>query len=128
MKIAFISFFCSLFMLSSATAGDVAKGKNLYHKKVKCQQCHNKDGMGKAKLVNGKLKLGAMKGPRIAGLSEKYIIDQMKAIKSKKRKSRYTNTMRTKIKKLTDKDFADLATYISKKINAKAGKFKGMEE
>lgn len=106
-------------------AGDAANGKKLYKKKA-CKTCHKKDGMGKAKLIKGKLKLSPVAGPRIAGLDEKYIVEQLQDIQSKKRKSRYLSTMRTKIKKLTKKDFEDLATFISKKIKPSAGKFKGM--
>ena len=91
-----------------AVAGNKIKGKAVY-KKVNCAMCHGADAMGKSK--NGKL--AVTKGPQIAGLDSQYIIDQMKAIKSKKRKSKYTSMMVAKIKKLTDKDIKDVAAYVS---------------
>ena len=95
-------------------------------------QCHGKDGLGKAKMKKGKLKLGAMKGPRIAGLSEQYLVDQLKAIQGKDkanlRKTKYTASMKSKIKKLSEKDIKDLAAYVSSGLNPKAGKAKGMLE
>ena len=78
----------------------------LYAKKL---IVHGPKGMGKAK--NGKL--AVTKGPQIAGLAADYIVEQMKAIKSKNRKTKYTTMMVTKIKKLTDKDIKDVAAYVS---------------
>ena len=84
------------------------------------------------KMKDGKLKLKVTAGPRLAGLSEAYIVEQLTAIqgkdKKKRRKSKYTNTMKLKIKKLTQKDFQDLAAYISNDINPKSGKTKGLKE
>ena len=88
--------------------------------------------MGKAKIKKGKLKLTAMAGPRIAGLNESYIVTQLSAIqgkdKSSVRKSKYTASMKSKIKKLTQEDFNDLATYIANEINPKAGVHVGLLE
>lgn len=100
-------FFAFLLPLC-AVAGNKAKGKGVY-KKVNCAMCHKADAMGKAK--NGKL--AVTKGPQIAGLEAKYIVEQMKAIKTKKRKTKYTSMMVAKIKKLTDKDMKDVAAYVS---------------
>ncbi|RZF22206.1 c-type cytochrome [Halobacteriovorax vibrionivorans] len=102
----------------SAFAGDAAKGKAIY-KKVNCALCHNADGMGKAK--DGKLAI--VKGPRIAGLDAAYIAEQVTAIKSKKRKTKYTTMMWTKIRGLSDKDIKDVAAYVS---TMSKDKFKGM--
>lgn len=108
-------------------AVDTAAGKKLW-KKINCAQCHKKDGMGKAKMKEGKWKLNAVKGPRVAGLDAKYIIEQVTAIKTKKRKTKYTISMMAKVKKLSDEDIANIAEYISKELNPKGGSFKGMNE
>lgn len=99
----------ALFLSASATAaGDVANGEKVY-KKVNCALCHNADGMGKASDVS---KIAIVKGPQIAGLDAAYIIEQMTAIKSKKRKTKNTTMMWTKIRGLSDKDIADVAAYV----------------
>lgn len=103
----------------TASAGNVANGAKVF-KKVNCAMCHNKDGMGKAK--NGKL--GPTKGPRIAGLDEKYIVEQMNAIKSKSRKTKFTAMMYAKIRKLTDAEIADVAAHVAKM----GSPFKGMNQ
>lgn len=110
------------------------------YKKV-CLQCHAKDGMGKAKLSKktGKFKINAMAGPQIAGLSEKYITEQVLAIQAGTRKNKNTISMKQNLKrvkpkakradkKLLPEDVAALAHYISKELNKKAGPHKGMEE
>lgn len=104
----------------SAYAGDAAKGKAIY-KKVNCALCHNADGMGKAK--DGKLAI--VKGPRIAGLDAAYIIEQVTAIKSKKRKTKNTSMMWTKIRGLSDQDIKDVAAYVT---TMSKDKFKGMNQ
>jgi cytochrome c553 len=132
MKIAstFVLLF-SLLTAGAALAGDSAAGKKIYKKK-NCKQCHKKDGMGKAKMVGGKYKLSAAKGPRIAGLSEEYVYAQLVAIQGKDkataRKTKYTSSMKAKIKKLTNEDFKNLAAYISKDLNPAKGKIKGLLE
>ncbi len=130
MKFVLMLMTCFLFSLNT-NAGDIANGKKLY-KKIGCKACHKKDGMGKAKIKNGKLKITGVAGPRIAGLNEEYIVAQLKAIQGKDkasvRKTRNTISMKSKIKKLTDKDFTDLATYISKELSPKDGAYKGMLE
>ena len=95
---------------AQALTGDIAKGKKLFKKK-NCKQCHKKDGMGKAKIVDGKEKLSAVKGPKIAGLSEAYVVEKLKAIKmgAKGRKTRY---MKSRIKSLKDQDMADIAAFV----------------
>lgn len=118
-----------LLLSLSAISADSKAGKKLY-KKINCAQCHGKDGMGKAKFKNGKWKLGAVKGPRIAGLKKKYTIEQLIAIQGKdkatRRKTKYTTSMKAKIKKLTEQDFKNLAKYIAEDLNPSAGKFKGL--
>lgn len=102
----------------SAFAGDAAKGKAIY-KKVNCALCHNADGMGKAK--NGKLAI--VKGPRIAGLDAAYIAEQVLAVKTKKRKTKFTTMMWTKVRGLSEADIKDVAAYVS---TMSKDKFKGM--
>ena len=106
-------------------AGDSAKGKALY-KKINCAQCHGKDGLGKAKKKKGKWKLNPVKGPQIANLDAAYIVAQLEAVKSGARKTKYTSSMKAKLKKYSKADFEDLAAYISKDLNPKAEKIKGM--
>lgn len=111
-KVLVISSFLSL----SAFSGDKAAGEKLY-KKINCAMCHNKDGMGKAK--GGKIKM--TKGPQIAGLSTDYIIAQMVAIQTKKRKTKNTSMMMGKIKKLSKADIANIAAYVSSMAPAHKG-------
>jgi cytochrome c553 len=116
----------SLLMLTlNVQAGDAAKGKKLY-KKINCAQCHGKKGLGKAKMKKGKWKLNPVKGPQIAGLDAAYIVEQLEAVKSGARKTKYTSSMKAKIKKYSKEDFENLAAYISKEINPKAPAVKGM--
>ncbi len=121
-----LTIFFTMVALNSFAA-DSKLGAKLY-KKINCAQCHDKDGLGKAKMVDGKYKLAATKGPRVAGLDEKYAYEQLKAIQTKKRKTRYTTTMYIKIKKLSDDDLKNLAAHLAKDLNAKAGAHKGMNQ
>ena len=106
MKRTIFLFSLSFISMGTFAAGDKAKGKAFY-KKVNCAMCHGPKGLGKAK--NGKL--AVTKGPPIAGLDEKYIVKEMTAIQIKKRKSKYTTMMVTKIKKLSPQDMRDVAAY-----------------
>lgn len=54
-----------------------------------------------------------MKGPKIAGLDKDYIIEQVTAIKEGTRKSKYTGGMRSRVKRLSEKDIQEVATYVS---------------
>jgi cytochrome c553 len=120
----------SLLMSLSSFSQDVKKGKKIF-KKVKCSQCHNKDGMGKAKLSKktGKIRLNAMKSSRIAGLPAAYIEAQMIAIQAKSkdkkthRKTKYSASMKAKIKKLSPQDIKDVAAYVST-MQPKKGEYK----
>lgn len=104
--------------LNVTAAGDINAGKKVF-KKINCALCHKKDGMGKAK--NGKLSI--MKGPRIAGLDAKYVEEQVLAIQSKSRKTKYTSMMMAKIKKLTAIDAKNVAAYVQ---SLSKDKIKGM--
>lgn len=125
-----LSFFM-VFAIQNSFSADSAAGKKIY-KKVNCAQCHGKDGMGTAKMKKGKLDIKATKGPRVAGLSEAYLVEQLTAIQGKDkatlRKTKYTVSMKTKIKKLTEEDIKNLAAYVANELNPKAGKTKGMLE
>ena len=99
-------------MSFSSFAGDVANGEKLWNsKKLNCAQCHGKKGEGKAATAD---KIRAMKAPKIAGCDEKYIAEQLKAIGTKARKTKYTAMMMSRVKKLSAKEYADLAAYVSK--------------
>lgn len=99
-------------------AGNVANGQKIY-KKVNCALCHNADGMGKAK--DGKLAI--VKGPQIAGLDEAYIVEQVEAIQSKKRKTKNTSMMWTKVRSLKPQDIKDVAAYVHQMTKTR---YKGM--
>jgi cytochrome c553 len=97
--------------VAGAAAG-AAVGAAIY-KKGNCTTCHKADGAG-----NPHPQVGLMKGPVIAGLSEKYIYEQLVAVKSGTRpngingKKNYTS-MKTFITKLTDEEFKQVAKYVS---------------
>ncbi|MFG1499420.1 c-type cytochrome [Halobacteriovorax sp. XZX-3] len=105
----------------SAYAGDAAKGKAIY-KKVNCALCHNADGMGKAADVS---KIAIVKGPRIAGLDAAYVAEQVTAIQSKKRKTKNTSMMWTKVRGLSAQDIKDVAAYVT---TMSKDKYKGMNQ
>lgn len=122
-------FLTTALILSSINvfaAGNSANGKKVWDK-VKCLQCHKKDGLG---MAASDAQINAMKGPRIAGLPEAYIVAQLNAIKSGAprgtRPAKNTSSMKTKIKSLTDQDIADIAAYVSKDLNPGAGKHTGL--
>lgn len=114
-----VCFFTVLFGLSSF-AGDVKKGEAVF-KKVNCAQCHNADGMGKAPAD----KVALLKGPRIAGLDEKYIAEQVSAIQSGTRKTKATAMMLAKVKSLKADDIANVAAYVH---SLSKDKVKGMHQ
>lgn len=107
---------------------DLENGKKVW-KKINCASCHGNKAEGKAKTVD---QINAAKGPHLAGLKEAYIVAQMKAVQSGEargdRPSKNTVSMKQKIKKLTDKDFADVAAYIHREIAAGAKEIKGLNE
>lgn len=91
-------------------AADLANGKKVW-KKVNCALCHGPKGLGKAADLK---KVKALKAVRIAGLDAAYIEKQVTMIQGKKRKSKHSAMMMTKVKKLTPKDIKDVAAYVSK--------------
>lgn len=92
-------FLLSILVLSmnNAIAADASAGKSLY---AKCVSCHGQNGEGNA----------AQKAPRIAGQHDWYIYTQLVSFKNGDRKN---PTMLPFIKNLSDKDYQDLAAYIS---------------
>ena len=86
--------------VSAFAAGDAAKGAKLYKK---CVSCHGKDGMGKK----------SQKAPMVAGQYDWYVENQIKLIKTGKRKSGNAKKMVAFVKNLSAQDIKDLAAYIS---------------
>ena len=115
---------CLFTILSqNVMAGDIAKGKSLY-KENECATCHSKNGMGEAKIVNGIAQLDLTAGPRIAGLDEKYIVTQILETQNGQRVTKFTANMKKQIKDLTKAEIEDIAAYVAKEINSKAGAYK----
>lgn len=111
-----LSMGCSL----GALAGDAVKGAALY-KSYSCATCHAKNGLGVAKVFGEKPRVDIAEGPRIAGLEEKYIVDQMMAIQGRDPKhirvTETTKEMKKNTKDLSKQDMEDIAAYVSKEIN-----------
>lgn len=96
-KLIFAATCVLVFAVSDVQAGgDPTKGKELAQK---CNFCHGEDGKGKDDK------------PAIAGLSESYIIEQLKAFKSGERAGE-NKMMLMFTKKLSDQDMSDLAAYL----------------
>ncbi|MCB9062972.1 MAG: c-type cytochrome [Halobacteriovoraceae bacterium] len=114
-------FLCLVLFASSfsGVAADAKNGEQVF-KKINCALCHNADGMGKADTAD-KIKL--TKAPRIAGLEESYIVEQVKAVIAQTRKNKNTSMMFAKVKALKDNEIADVAAYVS---GLSKDKFKGM--
>jgi cytochrome c553 len=94
------SIFAILFFLLLATgvahaAGDPARGAELIGE---CSDCHGEDGLGDEEY------------PRIAGLDEAYLLEQMKLIKNGER-SEEAEMMLWFFEDLEEQDLEDLATY-----------------
>ena len=85
-----------LFSLNTIAA-DASAGKSLY---AKCVACHGQNGEGNP----------SQKAPRIAGQHDWYIYSSLVAFKQGERKN---PTMLPFIKNPSDKDYQDLAAYIS---------------
>lgn len=78
-------------------AADAVKGKTLYNR---CIACHGKKGEG----------MESQKAPRLAGQFDWYIYSSLVQFK---KKERVNPVMFPFIKNLSDKDYQDLAAYIS---------------
>ena len=77
--------------------GDATNGKTVFQK---CISCHGSNGEGKQ----------SQKAPRLAGQHDWYIVTQLKNFKGGVRKN---PPMLPFIKNLTDKDFEDVAAYLT---------------
>ena len=89
-----------LMLLSTTTthaAGDPTRGNEL---RFECIDCHGEDGMGDEEY------------PRIAGLDEDYLFDQLMGFKTGKRPNRAEMMLWT-IEDLDEQALADLAAYYS---------------
>jgi len=85
-------------LMAATTAhasGDPARGSELRHE---CIDCHGEDGMGDDEY------------PKIAGLDEGYIFEQLMAFKTGKRPNR-AEMMLWSIEDLDEQELADLAAY-----------------
>ena len=94
--------FAALFILLMAggtvrAGGDAARGQELA---VDCADCHGADGMGDDE------------PPRLAGLEEAYLVEQLQAFKSGERADE-EELMLIYTEDLSDQDMADLAAYYS---------------
>ena len=94
--------FAIMFMLLMATttaqaAGDPARGNEL---QGECSDCHGDDGMGDEEY------------PRIAGLDESYLLEQLILIKKGER-SEKAEMMAWFFEDLEEQDLEDLAAYFA---------------
>ena len=95
-----LSLILALFLLVTATAhatGDPSRGNEL---RGECSDCHGEDGMGDEEY------------PRLAGLDESYLLEQMRLIKQGKR-SEKAEMMLWFFEDLEDQDLEDLAAYFA---------------
>ncbi len=76
-------------------------GHLLYTKTGKCATCHGKNGEGKV----------SQKAPKLAGQFEWYLYEQLVAMKNKVRVNAKMNPY---LRKLEEKEFKDIAHYLSK--------------
>lgn len=77
--------------------GDAARGNEL---RYACIDCHGEDGMGDEEY------------PRISGLPESYLFDQLMAFKNGERPNR-AEMMLWSLEDLDEQDLADLAAYFA---------------
>lgn len=83
----------------SASAQDIARGGQLYQSS-NCMMCHGVQGEG----------LSSFLGPKIGGQHDWYLLTALNDFKARERKN---PEMYPYIQNLTEKDFKDLASYIS---------------
>ena len=99
-----VSVVLLLFSASSQSAGDAAAGQN---KVLVCAGCHGSDGNS---LVPN--------FPKIAGLGEKYITEQLRLVKSGER---IIMEMTGILDQSSDQDLQDMAAYYNQKQRTIAG-------
>lgn len=85
----------SMAMTGAQAAGDPQRGNEL---SIECIDCHGENGMGDEQY------------PRISGLEESYIYNQLKAFKNGELPNR-AEIMLWFLEDLNDQDLADLAAY-----------------
>lgn len=92
-----VTWICTLFFLVSTSyaEGDIARGKVLH---FECIDCHGEDGLGNEEY------------PKISGLEEAYIFEQLMAFKDGERPNR-AEMMLWAMEDLEEQDLADLAAY-----------------
>lgn len=97
-----ISLFILLQMnLSYAKPGDIKNGEKL---SVTCQPCHSADGNSPTPIW-----------PKIAGMSEKYLLKQLHDFKKGQSGPRFEATMLNIIKDLSEQDLKDLSAFYANK-------------
>ncbi len=81
-------------------------GKAIYNNPAKggCPACHGKDG---------KSPMAAMNAPKLAGQMEKYLLQQMKDIKSGARNNGNTAAMKGVMGMINEEEMAAVAKYLS---------------
>jgi len=90
-----VMFMSPLLTFTAQASGDPARGGELA---IECIDCHGEDGMGNEEY------------PRISGLEEDYLFEQLMAIKNGERANR-AELMIWFLEDLDEKDLADLAAY-----------------
>ena len=96
MKPIIVLFFSLLIISTTAhAAGDPARGSEL---RGECTDCHGEDGMGDEEY------------PRISGLEEAYLFEQLMAFKNGELPNR-AEMMLWFLEDLNEQDLADLAAY-----------------
>ena len=95
--ILFVVFILLMAIVTASVqaAGNPARGSEL---KGECIDCHGEDGMGDEEY------------PRISGLDEAYLFEQLKAFKNGERPNR-AEMMLWFLEDLDEQDLADLAAY-----------------
>jgi len=90
---------CTLFLVATGAqaAGDPTRGNEL---RGECSECHGEDGMGDEEY------------PKLAGLDEGYLLEQLKLIKKGER-SEKAEMMLWFFEDLEEQDLEDLAAYYS---------------
>ena len=90
-----VMFVLLMGITTAHAAGDPARGNEL---RGECSDCHGEDGMGDEEY------------PRLAGLDESYLLEQMKLIRNGER-SEKAEMMLWFFEDLEEQDFEDLAAY-----------------
>jgi len=102
------TLFATVLLTSACFSGQALAldGKALYNNPSKggCIACHGKDA---------KTPMAALNAPKLAGQGEKYILQQMKDIKSGARNNGNTAAMKGVMGMINDAEMAAVAKYLS---------------